>query len=177
MWCDGEWHFTEYNFVGFDRAWFLADTGQATEGDREHAIYAVSFRPAGDWFPMVWSEDSREVHAVEVTRRYREVSRKVFDERLASGTHVPVTFTMYRNAAVEGTSAGRTAANVDVFCGTEQVGGGRTSGPQQDMNDALRFLLEKGSRCTFRYENARGELTEVTVEVGEEPLAVVGYME
>ena len=137
----------------------------------------MSFRPAGDWFPMVWSEDSREVHAVEVTRRYREVSRKLFDERLASGTHVPVTFTMYRNAAVEGTSAGRTPANVDVFCGTEQVGGGRTSGPQQDMNDALRFLLEKGSRCTFRYENARGELTEVTVEVGEEPLAVVGYME
>lgn len=177
VWCDGEWHFTEYNFVGFDRAWFLADAGQATEGDREHAIYAVSFRPAGDWFPMVWSEDSREVHAVEVTRRYREVSRKLFDERLASGTHVPVTFTMYRNAAVEGTSAGRTPANVDVFCGTEQVGGGRTSGPQQDMNDALRFLLEKGSRCTFRYENARGELTEVTVEVGEEPLSVVGYME
>lgn len=84
---------------------------------------------------------------------------------------------MYCNAAGEGTSAGRVAANVDVFCGTEQVGGGRTAGPLQDMNDGLRFLLEKHRTYTFRYENARGGAAEVTAAVGDGPLAVSGYME
>lgn len=45
------------------------------------------------------------------------------------------------------------------------------------MNDVLSFLLEKNSRYLFRYENARGELTELTVEVGDEPLTVDAYME
>lgn len=177
VWFDGGWHFTEYYFPGYDRAWFLADAGQATEGDRMHAIYAVSFRPTGDWFPMVWNESSREVHAEEVTARYREIYREVSDRRLSEKTHVEVRFTMYLNKAVEGTSAGRVAANVDVFCGAEQVGGGRTAAPQQDMNDGFRILLEKHKSYTFRYENARGEATAVTVEVGDEPLSVSGYME
>lgn len=177
VWFDGGWHFTEYYFPGYDRAWFLADAGQATEGDRMHAIYAVSFRPTGDWFPMVWNESSHEVHAEEVTSRYRTIYREVSDRRLAEKTHVEVRFTMYLNKAVEGTSAGRVAANVDVFCGAEQVGGGRTAAPQQDMNDGFRILLEKHKSYTFRYENARGEATSVTVEVGDEPLSVSGYME
>lgn len=177
VWIDGRWLFTEYYFAGFDQGWFVADAGQATEGDRAHAIYAVSFRPTGDWFPMVWSEQSRAVHGVEVTRRYREAYRAACEQQEAAHTHVAVTFTMYRNQAVEGTSAGRVAANVDVFCGAEQVGGGRTASPQQDMNDTFRILLEKGKTYLFRYENARGERTEMTVEVGDEPLSVVGYME
>lgn len=55
--------------------------------------------------------------------------------------------------------------------------GGRTAGPRQDMNDALRFLLEKGRTYTFRYENSRGEAAQVTAEVGDAPLTVTGYME
>ena len=41
----------------------------------------------------------------------------------------------------------------------------------------LEFLLEKGSCYTFRYENARGEQTEITALVGDEPMTVAGYME
>ncbi len=177
VWFDGEWHFTEYYFSGFDRAWFLADAGRATVGERAHAIYAVSFRPTGDWFPLVWNEGSRSVNGVEVTRRYRDFSTANTRSLLAGGEYVPVRFTMYRTASDEGTSAGRVAANVDVFCGAEQVGGGRTAGPRQDLNDGFELLLEKHGSYTFRYEDARGERTEVTVEVGDEPLSVVGYME
>lgn len=177
VWLDGTWHFTEYYYPGLDRAWFLADAGAAAAGDRTHGIYAVSFRPAGDWFPMVWSEESRDVHAVEVTQRYRDLWASRSDELLTRGTHVPVTFTMYRNAASEGRSDGRVEANVDVFRGAEQVGGGRTAGPLRDMNDGLRFLLEKGNTYTFRYENARGEIAEVTAAVADDPLSVCGYME
>ena len=104
---------------------------------------------------MVWSEDSREVHGVDVSQRYRDLYAAYEHTLVAQGRHTTVTFVMYDSAAHEGRSDARVAANVDVFCGAEQMGGGRTAGPRQDMNDALRFLLEKGKSYTFRFENAR----------------------
>lgn len=177
VWVDGKWRFTEYYPSGLDRAWFLPDAGRATPGERAHGIFAVSFRPTGDWFPMVWSEASREVPGVDVSQRYRDLYAAYEQAVFAQGRHVPVTFTMYDCPGHEGRSDARVAANVDVFCGAEQMGGGRTPSPRQDMNDALRFLLEKGKTYTFRYENNRGEAREVTAEVGDTLLSVVGYME
>ena len=84
---------------------------------------------------------------------------------------------MFRDPRHAAASGDRVAANVDVFCGTEQMGGGRTAGPLQDMNDALRFLLKKNRTYTFRYANARGETTEVTAAVADDPVTVTGYME
>ncbi len=175
VWMDGGWHFTEYYFAGFDKGWFLADAGQATPGHR-HGIYAVSFRPTGDWFPMVWSEDSREVHGVDVTAHYVAAYAAHNDALVAAGTHTRVRFSLFRDRQHAEASADRIAANVDVFCGTEQVGGGCTAGPLQDMNDCLTLLLERGRTYTFRYENALGAVTEVEATVGDEPMTVVGYM-
>ena len=45
------------------------------------------------------------------------------------------------------------------------------------MNDALRFLLKKNRTYMFRYANARGETTEVTAAVADDPVTVTGYME
>ena len=116
VWIDGRWHFTEYYFPGrLDYAWFFADAGQASPDDRAHGIFAVSFRPAGDWFPMVWSEDSREVHGVNVTQRYRDLYAAYADDLAERGRHATVTFMMYDKAAHAGRSDARVAANVDVF--------------------------------------------------------------
>ena len=178
VWIDGAWHFTEYYQPwALDRAWYLSDAGQAVAGDRTHAIYVVSFRPTGDWFPMVWSEQSRDVHAVDVTQRYVDTYEAFASDAERQGTHVKVALRMFRDRRHASQSGDRVAANVDVFRDGEQMGGGRTAGPLQDMNDVLSFLLEKNSSYLFRYENARGELTELTVEVGDEPLTVDAYME
>ncbi len=177
VWIDGRWYFTEYYPSGLDYAWFLADAGKASADDPAHGIFAVSFRPTGERFPMVWNEDSHDVHGVDVTQRYRDLYAAYADNLAAQGTHTAVTFMMYDKPARAGRSDARVAANVDVFCGAEQMGGGRTAGPWQDMNDALRFLLEKGKTYTFRYANARGEAAEVTAEVGDGPVTVTGYME
>lgn len=174
---DGGWRFTEYYYVGWDCAWFLADAGKATAGDRLHGIYAVSFRPTGDWFPMVWSERSRAVHGVDVSARYVDLYAAHAAALAAEGAGVKLSFDMFRDAAHATESADRVEANVDLFCEGEQVGGGRTAGPLQDMNDRLSFLVEKNRTYTFRFENARGEVAELQVEVGEEPLTVKGYME
>ena len=44
---------------------------------------------------MVWSEDSREVHGVNVTQRYRDLYAAYADDLAERGRHATVTFMMY----------------------------------------------------------------------------------
>ncbi len=178
VWLGGGWYFTEYYPSGLNRSWFLSDAGRAPLGDRAHGVYAVSFRPTGDSFPMVWSEDSTDIHGEDVTQRYRDVYSEYEDGILSRGTHVAVTLRMFRDAAHATASGDRVAANVDVFTEDgEQMGGGRTAGPRQDMNDGLRLLLPKNRIYEFCYENAHGKAMEVKAAVGETPQTVTLYME
>lgn len=178
VWLDGEWRFAEYYYAGLDEAWFLPDAGKASPDDRAHAIYAVSFRPTGDWFPMVWSESSREVHAVNVSQRYVDLYAARESEQVKQRTHVWVSFRMFRDARHASESGDRVAANVDVFNADGlQVGGGRTAGPTQDMNDVLKFLLEKNRSYLFRYTDGADRPVEMKVEVGDAPVTVDGYWE
>ena len=178
VWFDGEWHFIEYNPAGFDAAWFFADAGKAKVGDPKYGIYAVSYRPTGKHFPMVWNEHSTSVPAVEVTQRYVDAYRAYID-RLASRSDdscVRVAIRMFRDSAHSEHSADRVAVNVDVFCGDRQVGGGRTASPEKDMNDDLTLLLNSGQTYTLRYENARGEAVEIPfVATGTGTYIVTAY--
>lgn len=178
VWIDGTWYSTEYNIPpALDEAWFMADAGQSVPGDRIHAIYAVSFRPTGDWFPMVWNQESRDVHATDVSQRYIDLYGKQTQAIAQENTHTVVTFVMYKDKQHNSNSGDRVEANVDVFCDGVQLGGGRTAGPLQDMNDALKFLLKKDQTYSFVYENARGERATVEAAVGADPITVIGYME
>ncbi|MDR2890443.1 MAG: transglutaminase domain-containing protein [Alistipes sp.] len=195
VWIDGKWYFTEFypDPLGLDHSWFLADAGQGTASDPEHAIWAVSYKPvasnsasasasgiasaSGEAFPMVWSPESTDVHGVNVTERYTERMNEVMGANLAAGTHVPVRFTMWLDADRATNSGDRVAANVDVFRGAVQMGGGRTSGPHDDMNKTLSFLLEKNTEYTFMYADAAGEIVRMTAQVGDEPTDVAGYMQ
>lgn len=174
IWIDGKWYFTEYYYAGLDDGWFYADAGKATPG-HQHGIFAVSFRPTGDWFPMVWNWHSREIHAVDVTPRYVDGYAALCAAQ--GDALVTVRFEMYRNAQHTSASTDRVVANVDVFCDGKQVGGGSTAGPLQDMNDCLTFQLEGGHTYAFRYENAKGEPVEIEAAVGDETVTVRGFME
>jgi len=69
----GGWHFTgaaEPTGKQLDRAWFLGRASKARADHRKHAIYATSYKPTGQSFPMVWLPDATYVHAVNVTTRY-----------------------------------------------------------------------------------------------------------
>lgn len=177
VWIDGEWYFTEFYYYKLNDAWFLADAGMAKAGDRDYAVYATSYRPTGDWFPMVWTPGSEEVHGTDVSDRYVAVYNAREDLRAQQGTHVPVEFAMYERPTRRPVRSGdRVAANVDVFRNGEQMGGGRTSGPTNDMNDVLTFMLEKNATYVFKYADASGRPAEVTIEVGDEPVTVTEYM-
>jgi hypothetical protein len=179
VWVDGEWLFTEFkpDPAGLDNAWFLDSAGQADGSNRQYAVWATSFAPTGEWFPMVWSPDSRQIHAVNVTDHYVARYNQLAQANAAAGTHVPVRFTMWRDADHATHSDDRVAANVDVFHGQDQVSGGRTAEPTDDMNNALTFSLAKNSEYTFMYANAAGEVVYMTVAVGAEPMDVNAYME
>lgn len=171
VWLDGQWYFTEYYPKELDRAWFLADAGKAVPGDRFYAVWATSFRPTGQSFPLVWDYAIDYVPAIDVSQRYIDVYREVVAGQLADGNHVPLKVMMFRDEKHQQHSDDRVKVMVDIFCGEEQVGGGSTAGPTQDMNDVLEFLVEKNKEYTLKYFPG-GELKIRTVFVGEEPAEV-----
>jgi transglutaminase-like putative cysteine protease/poly(3-hydroxybutyrate) depolymerase len=71
VWDDG-WHFVgaaEPDEKGLDHAWFVADAAKAIKGSGRNAVHAVTYRPTGSFFPMVWAESER-VPGEDVTDRY-----------------------------------------------------------------------------------------------------------
>ena len=182
VWLDGEWRVTEYYFPSqLDHLWFMADASKAKADDRNYAIYATRFGKAEDWFPMVWAAQSDDttveelpqtVGAVNVTKHYQELAYEQYTRHIEAGTHTFIRIAGYKDAAHKEHSDDRVAMGVDVFCGTEQMGGGLTAGPLRDMNDLFSVLVEKNRVYELRYNDADGNLQRVAVELQEEPVTV-----
>ena len=175
VWIDGEWYFTEYYPNQLNDAWFLADAGQADPNDRMHAIWASSFRPTGHAFPLVWDFGIDYVGAHNVTQRYIDIYNRNRQEAISDGNHVTLSVKMFRDKAHASASADRVAVNIDIFYGPDQVGGGRTAAPTQDMNDVLQFLVEKNADYTLKYATLDGRPVEQKVKVGDSDKTVVLY--
>ena len=57
VWDDG-WHFVgaaEPDEKGLDHAWFVGDAAKAIKAKPANAIYAVTYRPTGELFPLAWN--------------------------------------------------------------------------------------------------------------------------
>ena len=183
VWLDGQWRVTEYYFPSkLDHLWFMPDAAKANAEERTYAIYATRFGKADDWFPMVWADGDVEGRPIEelpkwvgaenVTKHYQELAYEQYTRHLEAGTHTFIKIAGYKVAGQTGHSDDRVAMGVDVFCGTEQMGGGLTAGPLRDMNDMFSVLVEKNRTYELRYYDAEGELQRVAVELGEEPVTV-----
>ena len=183
VWLDGEWRVTEYYFPSkLDHLWFMADASKANAEDRTYAIYATRFGKADDWFPMVWADGDVEGRSVEelpkwvgaenVTKHYQELAYEQYTRHIEAGTHTFIKIAGYKDAKHKEHSDDRVAMGVDVFHGTEQMGGGLTAGPLRDMNDMFSVLVEKNRSYELRYYDSNGELQRINVELGEEPIIV-----
>ena len=183
VWLDGQWQVTEYYFPSkLDHLWFMPDAAKANAEERTYAIYATRFGKADDWFPMVWADGDVEGRPIEelpkwvgaenVTKHYQELAYEQYTRHLEAGTHTFIKIAGYKVAGQTEHSDDRVAMGVDVFCGTEQMGGGLTAGPLRDMNDMFSVLVEKNRTYELRYYDAEGELQRVAVELGEEPVTV-----
>jgi hypothetical protein len=132
---DGRWHFTgaaEPSPEGLDRGWFVGNASQAVADDRNHAIYATSFKRTDLNFPLFRSRGGNLVSAVNVTSRYTAGARlnkpsglsllvDVLDRPVGERVAARVTVKDLTDSTVrfEGTSRGETA----------------------DLNDRLSFQL------------------------------------
>lgn len=177
VWADGKWYFTEYYFPGqLDNAWFFADAGKAVKNDPLKAIYASSFKPTGIYFPLVWDKNIRYVAAANTTDCYINLYKSYLSSISSDGNHVPLKVLMFESNQCTQKSDSRVATNVDVFCDKLQMGGGRTSGPLQDMNDALTFMLEKNKTYTINYMDGHNQSKSVEVKLGDQPQEIKLYM-
>ena len=187
VWLDGEWRVTEYYFPSkLDHLWFMADASKAKVDDRRYAIYATSFAEREDWFPMIWAVEDKEnaieamphtFGAVNVTQHYIDLAYEQYTRHLEAGTHTFLRIAGYAKQGITENSGDRVAMGVDVFCGTEQMGGGLTAGPLRDMNDMFSVLLPKNAEYELRYYNGEGELQRESVTLGEEPITVEIFLE
>ncbi|MBP8790158.1 MAG: transglutaminase domain-containing protein [Breznakibacter sp.] len=176
VWIDGQWYFTEYYPSGLNKSWFLPDAGKADANDPEHAIFATSWKPADQHFPLVWDSTITYVPGVNVTERYVELYRQEEALKQLSETHTTVKVQMFKENVCTLHGDDRVEINVDVFLGAEQVGGGRTAGPTQDMNDVLELQLEKNKTYNFVYIGANGLKKNTSFDVKEEPATLKLYM-
>lgn len=67
------WHFVgadEPDDRGLNNGWFVGDASRAVAEHREHAVWATSYAPTGESFPLVFAPEATFVHGVNVTRRY-----------------------------------------------------------------------------------------------------------
>ena len=85
---------------------------------------------------------------------------------------MPLKVMMFKDKRNMRKSDDRVATNVDIFCGKDQIGGGRTAGPRQDMNDVLEFMVEKNKVYTLNYFNKDGKWVGEEVKVKEKPVEV-----
>jgi hypothetical protein len=182
VWLDGQWRVTEYYFPSeLDHLWFMADASKAKADDRTYAIYATRFGKADDWFPMVWTgeddgtavEDLPQIVGAEnVTQHYIDLAYEQYTRHIEAGTHTFLRIAGYKQQGKTEHSDDRVAMGVDVFRGTEQMGGGLTAGELRDMNDFFSVLLPKNTEYELRYYTASGELRTQKVALGEEPVTV-----
>ena len=178
VWIDGQWRFTEYYpSDDLDQSWFLTDAGKAIKEDVRKAIYAASFKPTGSYFPLVWDEDIRYVHAENVTDRYTSLYRAQLSAMPADGSHVALRVMVFKDKDHAEASGDRVATNLDVFKGDKQLYGGRSTGATQDMNDVLTFNVEKNQQYTVKFVNGKGEMQTQTVDVGDTTTTLKLYMQ
>lgn len=178
VWIDGQWRFTEYYpSDDLDQSWFLTDAGKAIKEDVRKAIYAASFKPTDCYFPLVWDENIRYVHAENVTDRYTSLYRAQLSAMPADGSHVALRVMVFKDKDHAEASGDRVATNLDVFKGEKQLYGGRSTGATQDMNDVLTFNVEKNQQYVVKFVNGKGEMQTQTIDVGDNTTTLKLYMQ
>ena len=136
---DGEWHFTEYypDKGGLNRSWFLERAAFADPDRPETRIYAASWAPTGQAFPLVWDLRQRDVQAVDRTAAYHAWAggRK----RALAPDESLVGVRVFRGDT-------RRASEVTLAQGGKVLATVRTAGPDQDMADVpwVRVRLADG---------------------------------
>lgn len=154
---DEDWCFTgadEYDKNGLNRGWFNHDAALTARSTNQlNQVYASSWRRTGQYFPLAWDQESREVPGVNVSSRYAALEGEAHTSSAA--VHVRLR---------EKAQGERLVAEVELRSASGQVvGRDRTRAGTADLNDMPEFKLpEDSSSATFRFVRD-GETREQTL--------------
>jgi hypothetical protein len=143
---DGDWYFTgadEYDAKGLNRGWFNSDAALTVRSANPlNQIYATSWRRTGQYFPMAWNLDSREVPGANVSPRYAGLDVNTN----ATGTVVHVRLR-------DRDDGERLPATVDFYTGDGRlVATNYTRAGTADLNDMPDFTLPpEAATVIFRF--------------------------
>jgi len=154
---DQDWLFTgadEYDKNGLNRGWFNHDAAiTARSTNLLNQIYASSWRRTGQYFPLAWDANSREVPAVNVSSRYAVLEGDAHSS--PSAVHLRLR---------EKAQGERLAAEVELRSVAGQVvARDHTRAGTADLNDMPEFKLpDDSASVTFRFIRD-GETREQTL--------------
>jgi transglutaminase-like putative cysteine protease len=143
---DGDWFFTgadEYDKNGLNRGWFNSDAAKTVRSPNPlNQIYATSWRRTGQYFPLAWDLDSREVPGVNVSARYAA---------LEADTNSTATVVNVR--LLEKTGGERLTAAVELRNANGRLlAQDHTRAGTADLNDMPAFTLPDGAASVvFRF--------------------------
>lgn len=149
----GDWHFVgaaEPDPKGLNHAWFGGEAAGAIADKPENAIFALSYKPTGQKFPLVW-DPGNAAHAVNVTNRYKTTAPitgpRLMVEVKKDGQRVEAEVTAIN------TKSGRTVIQ------------GKSFGPSVDMNRHIESAAKTGDEFLVRVEhNSTTSLHWATVQ-------------
>ncbi len=158
IWSDGSWHFTgacEPDPSGLDRGWFTADAAQADKDTPRNAIWASSWKPTGDAFPLVWARRDSTVPGVNVTTRYTGEK----SETAIPAGKVLVSLDVF---SAEDGGRERIVCDVVVRAGDDEVASGKTTGSGDDTNNRLDVLLTPNTEYAIEITTPAGDAEKQT---------------
>jgi hypothetical protein len=147
VYCNDSWRFTEFGGTVFDRGWLLERLVNVDGSDPRFAVFATSWKPAEDWFPMVWKWNrkqplhwplSTDVPAVNVSARYQQLARQQLAGELSRRTNMAPVRIIVLDAAGNRVNARVTA--VQDSNGTPAVSA-TSPGETDDLNHHLDIFL------------------------------------
>ena len=175
VWVDEKWQFIEYYPDSLNKSWFLADAGKADPKNPLHWIYAVSYKPTGQYYYAGVST----MHLVEQLdlnlfpeafrsryERMKQFAKENPEEPYVWGHNVTQRYMDLYRSSLENTrlagdeimanfvvfeneesqgSGSRVSSPIDIKQGDKNIYFGYSPRTTDDMNDFMKMRLKKGS--------------------------------
>ncbi|MBN2280690.1 MAG: lipoprotein [Candidatus Marinimicrobia bacterium] len=195
---NGQWHFIEYYPDTLDRSWFNADAGKADPDNPLHWIYAVSYKPTGEFYyasglsnylvgkidkellperlRKYYDQEKHDlvkyekpyVHGVNVTQRYIDIYKKDMEKMALANDELWAGFVVLKNKNDQ-SSHSRIKCRVEVYLNDEMVNFGYSPKETDDLNQFLKLKLKKNTDYKIIVKNGELEKDHVTGISTQEP--------
>jgi hypothetical protein len=181
VWIDNQWNFIEYYPDALNKSWFLNAAGKADPNNPLHWIYAVSYKPTGQFYyagravkhlygkldksqmpekmlkridrSKKQPDEAPYIYGVNVTERYIDIYNASLKDKKLKEDEVMAAFVIYKNKDIS-KSDSRLACKVDVYKDDKKVDFGYSPRAIDDMNKLLNLKLTKNTLYKVVVTNA-----------------------